>query len=52
VWSLGPPLKGTIKVILDDNSYNNTRRLGFGGVLRDNDDNWLLGFFAFIRIST
>jgi hypothetical protein len=49
VWSLGPPLKGTIKVILDDNSYNNTRRLGFGGVLRDN---WLLGFFGFIRIST
>jgi hypothetical protein len=30
---------------VDDNySFNNTRRLGFGGVLRDNNDNWLVGF--------
>jgi hypothetical protein len=41
----GPPLKGAIKVNVDDNySFNNTRRLGFGGVLRDNNDNWLVGF--------
>jgi hypothetical protein len=49
----GPPLKGAIKVNVDDNySFNNTRRLGFGGVLRDNNDNWLVGFSGFIKIST
>ncbi|PNX73497.1 ribonuclease H [Trifolium pratense] len=47
-----PPIEGTIKVNVDGSSFNNPGRSGFGGVLRDSNGNWLLGFSGFIGIST
>ncbi|GAU24906.1 hypothetical protein TSUD_116310 [Trifolium subterraneum] len=49
---LDPPLDDTIKVDVDGSSFNNPGRSDFGGILRDSNENWLLGFSGFIGIST
>lgn len=46
------PLEDTIKVNVDISSFNNPRKLGFGGILRNNNSDWLLGFSDFIKIYT
>jgi len=47
---ISPP-EGTIKVNMDENSFNNCERSGLGDILCNNGD-WLLGFFDIIEIST
>jgi len=37
---------------VDGGSFNNPGRSDFGGILRKNNGDWLLGFFDFIEIST
>ncbi|MCH88087.1 ribonuclease H protein [Trifolium medium] len=49
-WS--PPLDSIIKVNVDGSSLSNTGRSGFGGLMRNNNGEWLLGFFGFSFITT
>ncbi|GAU21288.1 hypothetical protein TSUD_286980 [Trifolium subterraneum] len=42
-----PPHEGLIKINMDDIFFQNNSRLGAGGVVRDHDGSWIVGFTHF-----
>ena len=47
-----PPLNNIIKVNVDGSSLSNPGRSGFGGLIRNNNGDWLLGFSGFCDITS
>jgi len=47
-----PPLNNIIKVNVDGSSLSNPGRSGFGGLIRNNNGDWLLGFSGFCSITS
>jgi ribonuclease HI len=47
-----PPSGAAVKLNVDGSSVGNPGRSGFGGLIRDTNDNWLLGFSGSCGITT
>ncbi|KAJ1409214.1 putative ribonuclease H protein [Sesbania bispinosa] len=43
-WKAPPP--NLFALNTDDNSYGNPGRVGYGGLIRDSNGNWRMGFYV------
>ena len=46
-----PPLASFIKINFDSNSLDNPHRAGFGGLLRDANGGWIVGFSSYCDVA-